>query len=69
VQAMAPSGSGAAASSGALARLIHRHVRVLRGPQIRAADGGNLRLSWLLDLAICGESHCCAKRRSFLGIL
>jgi hypothetical protein len=29
------------------ARLIHRRVRVLGGPSVRAASGGNLSLPWL----------------------
>jgi hypothetical protein len=29
------------------ARLIHRPVRVLGGPAVRAASGGHLSLTWL----------------------
>jgi hypothetical protein len=36
------------------ARLIHRRVRVLGGPAVRAAFGGNLSLPWLLLSVISG---------------
>jgi hypothetical protein len=34
------------------ARLMHRRVRVLGGPTVRAASGGNLSLAWLLPTVV-----------------
>jgi hypothetical protein len=40
------------------ARLIHRRVRVLGGPAVRAACGGNLSLPWLLLRVVTDECGC-----------
>ena len=40
------------------ARLIHRPVRVLGGPAVRAACGGSLSLPWLLPKMVSHRWRC-----------
>src|SRR5215213_3921539 len=44
------------------ARLIHRPVRVLGGPAVRAASGGDPSLSWLPLRVVRYERHAAAQR-------
>jgi hypothetical protein len=46
------------------ARLIHRRGRVLGGPSVGAAYGGNLSLPWLPLMVVRYERHAAAQRRA-----
>jgi hypothetical protein len=51
------------------ARLMHRRVRVLGGPAVRAAFGGDLSLPWLPPSVVSRERRAYAISRLVAGRL